>query len=196
MLLKFKGDEKQQEILKKVETAAKRCKDVTQNLLRFSEQEADPEHVEINLHEVLQDAYSMTEQRIQAQEIETIWELEPDLPHVMGDHRQLMQVFFNLFSNARTAMETGGQLTVHSRWSQEGGVEVEVKDTGRGISPEHLARVFEPFFTTKDVWTNTGLGLSVAYRIISDHGGRISAQSEEGQGSAFTVALPAGGERA
>jgi signal transduction histidine kinase len=196
MLMKFKGDEKQQEILKKVETAAKRCKDVTQNLLRFSEQEADPEHVEVNLHEILQDAYSMTEQRIQAQEIETIWELEPDLPHVMGDHRQLMQVFFNLFSNARTAMETGGKLTVQSRWSQEGGVEVEVKDTGKGISPEHLARVFEPFFTTKDVWTNTGLGLSVAYRIISDHGGRISAQSEEGQGSAFVVALPAGGERA
>jgi signal transduction histidine kinase len=75
-------------------------------------------------------------------------------------------------------------------------VEVEVKDTGKGISPEHLARVFEPFFTTKDVWTNTGLGLSVAYRIVSDHGGRISAQSEEGQGSTFVVALPAGGERA
>ena len=196
MLLKFKGDEKQQEILKKVETAAKRCKDVTQNLLRFSEQEADPEHVEIDLHQVLQDAYSMTEQRIEAQEIETVWELEPDMPHVLGDHRQLMQVFFNLFSNARTAMESGGKLTVQSRWSQEGGVEVEVKDTGKGISPEHLARIFEPFFTTKDVWTNTGLGLSVAYRIISDHGGRISAESQEGQGSAFTVALPAGGERA
>jgi two-component system NtrC family sensor kinase len=196
MLLKSKGDEKQQEILKKVEIAAKRCKEITQNLLRFSEQEADPEHVEVDLHEILQDAYSMTEQRIQAQQIETVWELEPELPHVLGDHRQLMQVFFNLFSNARTAMETGGKLVINSRWSQEGGVEVEVRDTGKGIPPEHLQRVFEPFFTTKDVWTNTGLGLSVAYRIISDHGGRIAARSEVGKGSAFTITLPAGGERA
>jgi signal transduction histidine kinase len=193
MLLKSNVDEKQQEILKKAESAAKRCKDVTQNLLRFSEQEADPEHMDVNLHEVLQDAYSMTEQRIQAQEIETVWELEPKLPHVMGDHRQLMQVFFNLFSNARIAMQTGGMLVIRSRWAQGGEVEVEVQDTGRGIPPEHLQRVFDPFYTTKDVWTNTGLGLSVAYRIISDHGGRIAARSEVGKGSAFTVTLPAGG---
>ena len=86
MLMKSKGDEKQQEVLKKVETAAKRCKDVTQNLLRFSEQEADPEHVEVDLHEVLQDAYSMTEQRILAQEIETVWELEPELLQPLQGH--------------------------------------------------------------------------------------------------------------
>ena len=73
-------------------------------------------------------------------------------------------------------------------------VRVAVADDGKGIPPEHLARVFEPFFTTKDQWSNVGLGLSVSYRIVSEHGGRFLVESRTGEGSTFTVCLPAMGE--
>ena len=66
---------------------------------------------------------------------------------------------------------------------------LEVEDTGKGILPEHRRRVFEPFFTTKDVWSNVGLGLSVAYRIVSEAGGTIDMRSEVGKGACFTVWL-------
>jgi signal transduction histidine kinase len=65
-----------------------------------------------------------------------------------------------------------------------------VEDTGKGIAPEHRSRIFEPFFTTKDVWSNVGLGLSVAWRVISEAGGTIDVRTEVGQGTCFTVWLP------
>ena len=66
-----------------------------------------------------------------------------------------------------------------------------MRDDGKGIPPEHLPRIFEPFFTTKDQWSNVGLGLSVSYRIVAEHGGRIDVESRAGEGSTFTVRLPA-----
>jgi signal transduction histidine kinase len=68
---------------------------------------------------------------------------------------------------------------------------LRVKDGGKGIAPEHLPHLFEPFFTTKDRWAAVGLGLSVSYRIVSEHGGRIDVESRPGEGAAFTVRLPA-----
>ena len=190
LLLRTKDDEKAHKALSKIEAAAKRCRDVIQNLLRFSEQDADPEHQACDLNQVIEDAFSLTEQRLLAQQVEVVWELAPDLPRVLGASRQLMQVFLNLFSNARTAMENGGTLTVASRVGEDQLIEIEVIDTGRGIEPENLERIFEPFFTTKDVWTNTGMGLSVVYRIVSDHGGRIEVTSELEKGSRVRVLLP------
>jgi len=160
--------------------------------LRFSEQEEDSEHVEVNLRQVLEDAYSLTEQQLQDQDITTNWKIESE-NKVIGDHRQLMRVFLNLFANARTAMNKGGNLTIAMRLTGEGMVRVDISDTGKGIDAGQLDRIFEPFFTTKDVWTNTGLGLSVAYRVVSDHGGQISVESEPGSGSVFSVLLPANG---
>ncbi|MBW1809547.1 MAG: HAMP domain-containing protein [Deltaproteobacteria bacterium] len=192
LINKFDGPEKQVEMLSKIESAAKRCREVTQNLLRFSEQEEDSEHVEVNLRQVLEDAYSLTEQQLQDQDITTNWKIESE-NKVIGDHRQLMRVFLNLFANARTAMNKGGNLTIAMRLTGEGMVRVDISDTGKGIDAGQLDRIFEPFFTTKDVWTNTGLGLSVAYRVVSDHGGQISVESEPGSGSVFSVLLPANG---
>ena len=67
---------------------------------------------------------------------------------------------------------------------------IEVRDEGKGIPPEHLDRLFEPFFTTKELWTNIGLGLSVSWRIVAEHGGRITVESRVGEGSTFIVRLP------
>ena len=72
-----------------------------------------------------------------------------------------------------------------------GDVEIVVRDAGKGIAQEHLPRIFEPFFTTKDQWSNVGLGLSVSYRIVAEHGGRIDVERRIGEGSTFTVRLPA-----
>ena len=99
-------------------------------------------------------------------------------------------------ANARTAMPAGGTLRVATRAPGGDGagaaeVALVVADSGKGIAPEIRERIFEPFFTTKDDWSNVGLGLSVSYRIVEEHGGRIDVQSQPGQGATFTVYLPA-----
>ncbi len=188
--LRHKDDEKALKALKKIEAAAKRCRDVIHNLLRFSEQEADPDHVPCDLGRILQDALSLTEERMTEQQIQVEWALAEDIPQILGAPHQLMQVFLNMFSNARTAMPDGGHLTITCRPTADDAVEVLVADDGKGISAENQERIFEPFFTTKDVWTNTGLGLSVAYRTIADHGGRIEVESQPGHGATFRVVLP------
>jgi signal transduction histidine kinase len=116
----------------------------------------------------------------------------PKLPEIVGSQDQLQQVFMNLISNAAQAMEPkeGGLLLIESGTSPaDGQVLVQIKDTGVGIPPENLPRLFEPFFTTKKR-KGVGLGLSVAYGIIQDHGGSIGVQSTVGEGSTFTIKLP------
>ncbi|MEA3345123.1 MAG: HAMP domain-containing sensor histidine kinase, partial [Chloroflexota bacterium] len=107
------------------------------------------------------------------------------------DPNQMQQVFLNLINNAQYFMAQahgGGTLTIRSQ-SGDDKIRVEVEDTGPGIPEENLDKIFDPFFTTKEVGEGTGLGLSVSYGIVRDHGGRIWAESE-GQGSTFIVELP------
>ncbi len=190
LLLRHGEDPAVHRSLQKIEAAAKRCRDVVQNLLRFSEQEPDAEHQPCDLNAVLRDAHSLTAARMAAAGIEVEWDLADDLPVVPAAPRQLMQVFLNLYDNARTAMQNGGKLRIGSRRTAAGEIEISIADEGRGIDPQHRERIFEPFFTTKDVWTNTGLGLSVAFRIVSDHGGRIEVDSQPDAGAVFRVVLP------
>jgi two-component system NtrC family sensor kinase len=102
-------------------------------------------------------------------------------------------VFLNLFLNARDAMPKGGWLSVSARVRDDEAV-VEVADTGIGIPPEHLARIYDPFFTTKGESRGTGLGLSVTFGIVNEHGGTLSCESEPGQGTRFRLALPLASE--
>jgi signal transduction histidine kinase len=97
----------------------------------------------------------------------------------------------NLILNAAQAMEGRGKLTVTTRLAQDGqAVEIEIADTGPGIPPEILTKIFEPFFTTKDEGQGTGLGLSLVYGIVENHGGRIKADSKPDQGATFVIELP------
>ncbi len=121
------------------------------------------------------------------------WQQPADLPEyavpVIQD--RLKQVLINLVTNAIEAMQPGGggKLRIDVKPSADGRqVGVSIRDTGPGISPEHLSRVFEPFFTTKD--QGLGLGLSICYEIVQQHGGQITAESHRGQGAVFTVWLP------
>jgi signal transduction histidine kinase len=111
------------------------------------------------------------------------------VPPVPCHPGKVNQVFLNLLTNAIEACGPGGAVTVRTR-ADPGGVVVEVQDTGSGIRPEHRARLFEPFFTTKPVGQGTGLGLSVSFGIVRDHGGSIEVESEVGRGSTFRVRLP------
>jgi hemerythrin-like metal-binding protein len=120
---------------------------------------------------------------------EVVRQLQP-VPHVMCVPGQINQVFMNLLVNAAQAIQTRGTITLRSG-HDAAGVWVEIADTGCGIAPENLSRLFEPFYTTKPVGKGTGLGLSISWDIIvKNHGGRIEASSEPGQGSCFRVWLP------
>ena len=112
-----------------------------------------------------------------------------DIPAIECLPYQLNQVFMNILVNAGHAIEQRGTITIETRVSGEF-VHVEISDTGKGIAPEHLARVFEPFFTTKPVGKGTGLGLSIAYGIVRKHSGEIDVRSEVGVGTMFIVTLP------
>jgi two-component system, NtrC family, sensor kinase len=116
-------------------------------------------------------------------------ELTDLLPAIAADEAQLRQALLNLMRNAADAMRGGGALTVATRRSDDGAVEVEVRDTGAGIPSEHLPRIFEPFFSTKD--GGTGLGLALTQQIVAEHGGRIDVASSPGRGTTFTLRLPA-----
>jgi len=88
-------------------------------------------------------------------------------------------------------MPQGGVLTIEAGLTESGGkVQLDISDTGRGISPEHLPKIFDPFFTTKDVGHGTGLGLSVSYGIIQQHQGAIVPWSRPGEGTSFRIILP------
>jgi two-component system, NtrC family, sensor kinase len=122
-------------------------------------------------------------------------EYQADLPLVPCYPQRLGQVFINLLVNAGQAIEKRGQVLLSTRVEGDSAV-IRVRDTGRGISPEHRSKLFEPFFTTKDVGAGTGLGLHVAYKIVTAHRGKIDIDSVVGQGTEFIVRLPLDGPRA
>jgi two-component system NtrC family sensor kinase len=179
------------EPLAEIEALARRCRDVTRNLLRFSEQREEPRYEELDLNRVVADAVSLAQGQVRAAGIPLALDLASPAPRVRGDAGHLAQVVLSLVSNARTAClgRPGAGIAISTaRLGDE--VELSVKDGGKGIAPEHLPRIFEPFFTTKDQWSNVGLGLSVSYRIVTEHGGRFRVDSRPGAGSVFTVRLP------
>ncbi|HZN93559.1 MAG TPA: ATP-binding protein, partial [Myxococcales bacterium] len=177
--------------LKKIEQMAKRCKDITQNLLRFSQSRDKGELRPMDLNAVVRDAFSLSDNQTKGEGIAVVVKLQPGPLMVQGDPGHLSQVVLAMMQNARTAMMKSQvkELRISTRAETHNAV-VEVADTGKGIAPEHLPRIYDPFFTTKDVWTNVGLGLSVAYRVISEHRGRIDVATEVGRGSTFTVRIP------
>jgi signal transduction histidine kinase len=189
MLMSRPDSDPDLDTLRKIELSAKRCKEITQNLLRFSQQRARSDLRAVDLNNVVREALSLTEHQIKSEGITLNLELSPPV-RVKADPAQATQVLLALLSNSRTAMlKTPSKVLTLRTGEREGRGFLEVEDTGKGILPEHRNRVFEPFFTTKDVWSNVGLGLSVAYRIVSEAGGTIEMKSEVGKGSCFTVWL-------
>jgi signal transduction histidine kinase len=147
----------------------------------------------VDLNTTLLEVLESSQQRFKEYGIKVERHLAPDLPAVRASRDQMKQVFLNLILNAIEAMPRGGKLEARSS-SRNGWAEIAIGDTGSGIPPENLAKIFDTFFTTKRAVHGVGLGLSVCYNIVHQHGGTIEVQSELGKGSTFTVKLPLAGK--
>jgi signal transduction histidine kinase len=125
-------------------------------------------------------------------------QVQNEVPEVLGDFNQLQQCLINLIFNAVDAMPEGGNLDLKGIYTPgDGQVQILVSDSGHGIDPEDLPHIFEPFFTTKSEGFGVGLGLSTVYGIVERHSGTVTVESRKGEGTAFTIQLPAapaGGE--
>lgn len=169
---------------------AGRVEKIVGNLLTFAREER--KHLgKVDLPALFREILDQIRHQVPLRQISVRMEHDPDLPEIQGDQDQLRQVFTNLIINAIQAMDGNGVLSIGTNGPDEDGMcRIDICDTGEGISPADREQVFDPFFTTKK--QGTGLGLSVSYGIVKNHGGRIEVESEAGSGTRFTVLLPLG----
>jgi signal transduction histidine kinase len=171
---------------------AVRARDVVRRLLDFARQ-TESERARASLNEVVDDVVALSRHLIRTSGVTLKLDLEKNLPWVLVDVNQMKQVLLNLIHNALQAMPAGGEMIIATASTYRDArdwIIVSVCDTGVGIPKLDQARIFEPFYTTKGNQGGTGLGLSVTYGIITDHGGQIDVESQPGSGSKFTVWLP------
>ena len=189
MLLEKAGpDDSRRELLEKIERQTFRAAKIVNNLLNLA-RPSGGETGPVDLNVIIGDVLSLLEHQFKTGRIQERRDLQEEHLIVRGMEYKLQQVFLN----ARDAMPKGGWLSVSARVKGDEAV-VEVGDTGIGIPPEHLARIYDPFFTTKGEGRGTGLGLSVTFGIVNEHGGTLSCESEPGQGTRFRLALPLASE--
>jgi PAS domain S-box-containing protein len=161
------------------------------NHLRAFGRMAPMEREPVAVNEVLKSAVDLMHEQLRLKTIELSASWSPANPSVLGSRIQLEQVFLNLLTNARDAVESSPKKSiVLSSVVHDDTVEIVFQDSGTGISVEHQGRIFDPFFTTKPVGEGTGLGLSISYGIIKEHRGQISVQSHPSDGATFTIYLP------
>jgi signal transduction histidine kinase len=186
---------------------AQRCKSTIREYLDFSRPKAQVEYLDV--HTVIHNTISLLKYEIKSRNVDVVFETNGESQRIMGDKKQLGQVFLNIMLNAFQAMPEGGHLTISTSmvrdssgrdrnflsriWVGEDGtryVAVRFTDTGGGISEEHLKQLFMPFFTTRAEKGGRGLGLYISHRIIEEHNGRIEIESEMGRGTTVMVLLP------
>jgi len=166
-----------------------RVTDMLRKMLSFSKPDQE-ERAPVDINTILDEILLLHEKQLWEHSIKMVHSFADDLGKVHASKNQLRQVFLNLISNARDAMPEGGRLTVATE-GDDYFVHITVSDNGVGIKEEHLDLVFETFFTTKtDSVKGVGLGLSVCYGFIKDHGGDIKVDSRMGEGTTFSISLP------
>ncbi len=165
---------------------------IVREISSYSRQPRDGEADAFELGAVIENSLKMARHSAPLSSIRIVKQLHKDC-FINASKGELQQVFINLMINAIHAMEGSGRLTLRC-WKEGGSVKASVEDTGRGIKEEDLGKIFDPFFTTKPVGEGTGLGLYVAYRIVTRHRGMIDVESKEGKGTAFTLTFPASQE--
>ncbi|MBW2004181.1 MAG: PAS domain S-box protein [Deltaproteobacteria bacterium] len=177
-----------------------RIQNIVKKLKEFSRQ-SKFEFTAMDVNDAVLSVLAITRQQLLNQGIEVGLGFSENLPHVLGDKNQIEQVLLNIISNAWDAMEGCSKkvLAIQTDLGQKGKqVEIRLSDTGIGMKTEEIEQIFNPFFTTKDSDKGIGLGLSISYRIIEAHQGKIEVKSELNKGTTFIVTLPvylAGGKR-
>ncbi len=174
--------------LDNIVSAGERIRGFVQSLLGLA-RPAGGKRRDVDVNAVVRDAVRLCSYDLKKTALDVKTDLAAELPWIAGVENELQQVFINLFVNASHAMPDGGELRISTSPSDDG-VRVTVADTGTGIQADSLPRIFEAFYTTKEEGKGTGLGLSIVKKIIEQHGGRISVESEPGKGTTFTIDLP------
>ena len=178
--------------LKTIEKHVRSCKSIVEDLLNFA-RSSKPNKDVIRMDEAIDDVLDFIQQHAGLEDIEIQKNYDASVPEMLLDEKKIKQVLMNLIMNAKHAIGKKGTLRISTGLKpSDGQVVVKIADTGHGIEKKNLARIFDPFFTTKPTGEGTGLGLSVSYGIIKNHGGDILVESEVGQGSTFTIVLPLG----
>jgi two-component system NtrC family sensor kinase len=174
---------------------AERASKIVSNLLTFARRRKAQKE-QANLNTLIERVLELRNYDLRVRNIEIDLDMDPALPETMLDTNQIQQVLLNIIINAEQAMRTAseadgaeGRLRIGTK-AQRGAIIASFADTGPGMSAETLRRIFDPFFTTKDAGEGTGLGLTISYGIIEDHGGRIWAESPAGSGTTFFIELP------
>jgi len=145
----------------------------------------------VQIQELLQKCISLSQHKLELQNIALTTSFQPNLPAVQGDANQLQQCIINLIFNAIDAMSEGGNLHIKSHHdADKTHVLIAISDTGAGIPENNLPHIFEPFFTTKQEGYGVGLGLSTVYGIIEHHNGQIDVKSRLEKGTTFFIRLP------
>jgi len=174
-----------------INEGAQRVAGIIKKLLVFARQ-TKPERTYVDINEIINTTLELRAYSLQSNNIKVILQLDPDLPMTVADPGQLQQVFLNLIMNAETEVKLvhgGGKLAIKTEQIGDN-LRISFKDNGLGIAKENLERIFNPFFTTRKVGQGTGLGLSVCHGIVTEHKGRIWAESQLGRGANFIVELP------
>ena len=211
--MEMKPGSKQQKILMTIENAGKRAIELTKQLLMFSRKEGLETRC-FDINGSIRNVSNLLSRTLDKR-IEIVLDLDENIPGVIGDSGQLEQMIMNLCVNASDAMPQGGILRIKTGfvdldyvngdariWKYLRGsdleekryIVLEISDTGCGMDEETRRRIFEPFFTTKEVGKGTGLGLAMVYGIVKNHKGSIHVESKPGEGTLFTIFLPAGDE--
>lgn len=183
------------EVLKDLEivkTQTERVRKIVKSLLDFSRQTViKPEPT--NMNRLIEDSVGLLRNQALIKDVNLTFQRTSNLPILTLDRNQFQSVLINMIINALDATPSGGHIEIQSKKANkedESGMEIEITDTGTGISEEDLDLLFDPFFTTKEVGKGTGLGLAVTAGIIERHGGTIKVRSQEGEGTTFTIWMP------
>jgi signal transduction histidine kinase len=188
LLERSEPDDPRTQLLEKIERQTFRAAKIVNSLLNLA-RPSGGDTGPVDLNGVIGDILSLLEHQFKLGHVQVRKDLAKPALVVRGVEYKLQQVFLNLFLNARDAMPKGGWLTVATR-VEDGTAVIEVADTGVGIPADHLGRIYDPFFTTKPEGRGTGLGLSVTYGIVQEHGGSLTCESQPGQGTRFRLVLP------
>ena len=181
-------DNKRRKILEMALSETVRLSDLLRKMLSFSKPDQE-ERQPVDINSVIDEILLLHEKQLRENDINIESSFTEELGLVIASKNQLRQVFLNMVANARDAMPDGGTLTVATE-GDGAAVTVKISDTGIGIREENLGKIFDSFFTTKGEVKGVGLGLSVCYGFIKEHGGDIEVNSQEGVGTTFTITLP------
>ena len=181
-------DNKRRKILEMALSETMRLSDLLRKMLSFSKPDQEERHP-VDINSVLDEILLLHEKQLKENDINIKYRLAEGLGQVKASKNQLRQVFLNMITNARDAMPNGGTFTVTTGGAGDN-IIVEIADTGMGIRKENIDKIFDSFFTTKGEVKGVGLGLSVCYGFINDHGGDIEVKSQEAVGTTFTITLP------